>query len=75
MISPPTRTLTGERSRVFCRVPRRRISVLDVLSLSPCAWNHDAREARVDSMRWIRLGRLRLTSDTRIWVSSAYWVT
>ena len=38
MVPPPTRTLTGEMFRVFCRVPRR-ISVLDVLSLSPWAWN------------------------------------
>ena len=31
---------------------------MDTLSLRPCAWNHDAKEARVDSMRWIRLKRV-----------------
>ena len=37
-------------------VPRRRISVLDVLSFSPCAWNRDAEDVREASMRRMRPG-------------------
>ena len=43
--------------------------------VKPWAWNQADKVERVDSMRWMRSGRLALTSDIRIWVSSAYWVT
>ena len=36
---------------------------MEALSLKPWIRNHADREDRVDSMRWIRSGRLLLTSD------------
>ena len=77
-ISVTERGLTG-----IANIFRSRLSRLDdllgagtvPLSFRPWAWSHVASEDRVDSMRWIREGRLHLRSDTRIWVSSAYWVT
>ena len=60
---------TGAKEKYF------RFGCVEFGSVGNWAWNHDAREDKVDYMLRIRLGRLCLVSDVRICVSSAYWVT